>query len=632
MLVSNLPFEIIRKIADFLDTSDKSQASLCCKAWQIPLQESMWTHMTIDDDQILGRICDPGSLENNLYKRYGHHVHTLHIDFPGSIYSKILALQKLLPNLRQLRAEFRAKNDEVFQEVMYSENAVDCSLWRSLTDVSINLKYSYLQRGIEEFYPIIYSLHGLKSLSLDQDCFVNLLALTFDKLELIHSHLPKLEELHINTEPVAISPERLSDISRLTPVTHLRVLDFRIKNSVHRWLYYLAVKYPNLRALKTLYFTSEFSKEHNYSNMNLTNIPFAFIKLQEIHVKIILSALRAYLDVWKQLRLLNRSVKRIHYEIDHDMDGQDGISDLIKSCMGSFSSTLESVTIITHFHCNMDLSLTTSLEYYPCLVEIHIAIIGITIELDILLDRCPVLEKLSVYDSTLLLSNDVCSSSKKHGLCMFVLRQGQIDVGTLNYLSIRCRNLDHMAFLEVAITGDISQKTGNICANMSYTHFKVLWLLNVRFQILNNDKNTNLIALSRHKPNTSVQTNIKKNTDRLDCKRNDAKGPKELLWFYITYKDDELYSKNNVQRLDKVEARQAGKYFRNYQRKKGIDQKDLVFEPEPGSGSDNTKEMWKKSLPNGHGTIECGSIAEYYLDGYLDIDYYRLYTLFNNSP
>ncbi|KAI9010811.1 hypothetical protein CLU79DRAFT_839515 [Phycomyces nitens] len=612
MLASQLPFEIIRNIAHFLSTSDRSQASLCCRAWQIPLQESMWTHMSLDDNQAIKRICEPGSLENTMYRRFGHHVHTLQID-TFEMYSNLLGLQSLLPNVRQIRAQFRAKNGEVFQKAMYSEDAIDCNLWKSLTDLSITLKYSYLQSGIGDFYPIIYSLHGLKSLSLDQDCFVNRLALSFDRLEVLHANLPRLEELHINTEPLAIYPEKLQGFCNLTPAAHISVLDMRIKHSVQNWLYYLAIKYPNLRVLKTLYFTNEFSKDYNHLNRNLLNVPSAFQELQQLNVKIIMSALWGYLDVWKQFGLVARSVKRMHYEIDQDTNSQDGILDLVKSCMESFSSTLESITVITHFPCNIHL-LTSSLGYYPKLVDIHIAIVGITIELDMLLDRCPALEKLSTYESTVCLNN-TSASSKKHGLCMLVLRKGTIDVGALNYLSIRCRSLDHMAFLEVGITGDISQKTGNICAHMPFTHFKVLWLLNVRFHVLNN-QSTNIIALSRHTqdPFPTLQQN------RSDSK----KGPKELLWFYITYKEDELYSKNNVQRLDKTEAKQAGKYFRNYQHQKAMDQTNC-------SEPDNTKEAWKTYLPNGHGTIECGSIAEYYLDGYLDKDYYRLHKLFNAS-
>ncbi|KAI9006648.1 hypothetical protein CLU79DRAFT_779548, partial [Phycomyces nitens] len=57
MLTSDLPFEILSQVADFLQISDKISCSLTCKAWRVPFQESLLRNLEIDSVDTLEKIC-----------------------------------------------------------------------------------------------------------------------------------------------------------------------------------------------------------------------------------------------------------------------------------------------------------------------------------------------------------------------------------------------------------------------------------------------------------------------------------------------------------------------------------------------------------------------------------------------
>ncbi|KAL0084496.1 hypothetical protein F4703DRAFT_1928722 [Phycomyces blakesleeanus] len=236
---------------------------------------------------------------------------------------------------------------------------------------------------------------------------------------------------------------------------------------------------------------------------------------------------------------------------------------------------------------------TSSLElssYCPLLVDITIKDCNVSIDLDNLLDNCVALKQLRLFG---------------------------------------CRRLEYMSLVSTYAKGPISEKTGCLLLDMSYTFFKILLFGNVTYcssDEYGNEKSVISVSLLSQL-NKPIQSNDKKEEGKGDSVSNvtNHRNLHHIAWFYNcrynTYSWDRT---KGIVQLSEETVDTFVEYFQNFQSNKISE--DLGLGGLGGNPIMN--ESWKLDLYKGYGEFRCGNIDKYIVYGVTDdneVDWDKLY-------
>ncbi|KAL0077641.1 hypothetical protein F4703DRAFT_1880258 [Phycomyces blakesleeanus] len=251
MLASQLPFEITIHISNYLSTKDRIECSRVCQAWAIAFQESLWDSIVISDKTTLNNICHPGSAIYQTYRTNGCYVKSLDLGLRLFATDKQLhTLQNHFKNLQYLRTQCSSLSATDF-----GTNAPNWSMWGTLTKLEMNLGFIKTPHIKAKLLDILACLPRLEQLHIAQDYTSKTVQFTLRDFETLHASLPLLEHLTLDMESQLITTSDLKLVQKnITPATKLKSLVFTVNRSGHRWLYYFAIKYPNIDGLATISF------------------------------------------------------------------------------------------------------------------------------------------------------------------------------------------------------------------------------------------------------------------------------------------------------------------------------------------------------------------------------------------
>ncbi|KAI9006280.1 hypothetical protein CLU79DRAFT_780377 [Phycomyces nitens] len=609
MLAQDLPFEIIVSIVGFLGYKDKINCMDAISTWGTALEESLWNNINIYSQRSLDKICNINSTKHSAYKRNGCHVKTLTLNGDVCIDDRqLLAIQRLLPNLECLYSANSCISEEEFGKQS------NWRLWRSLTQLHIDLTDWEDVDPIREFMGIFPFLSHLKILKLDQDYGDIYPSLSLEEIDKIHDYMPRLEIIKLDIQPPVLTADDLVRITQVTPAPNLRTARFNVRNSVYGWLCYFAFKYPNLQTLEELTFKNNEPNElWQPSELILKSHPAVFQYLNTVKINAQANTGQLEPAIWRFFRLFKIPIKYIDYFAYSYVNIPVTVQDAIKNSFNYFANTLETLYIKECHGCGNNWIITKDMNLYPCLVDIYIDAHRSSVAVNVLLDKCPSLQRLKIESGLMFIGPDESVTSKTHPLRMLIIGRLSISADILNYISFRCKFLEHMCLNKSMLSGNISKDTGSLVIDMSHTHFRTLQLHQVLFTTFLDAKHESHtislinIAQTMAKKDHYFDRTIDEEPSRGRVFNRDPRSS----WFYTLYKDfyrDEWTSE--VWNLTQSEAKFATKYFSHFNAN--------PFKEALRSCTGNgyiTKNNWKSSLSDGYVLLKCASFSQHTITG-----------------
>ncbi|KAL0075907.1 hypothetical protein J3Q64DRAFT_1773263 [Phycomyces blakesleeanus] len=489
---------------------------------------------------------------------------------------------------------------------------------------------------------------------------------TWEVLENIHAYLPRLEYLHTNLPLAAITSADIKTINHVTPAKNLSVIKLLDHNMDLGWLFYFSLKYPKVRVFESSMVFSKINRIEDSPSEEVMSIIMA-ASFQFPHLKSVVISHEAVVGsqhtvFWKLLHQLTSSLRSLDYSLDLASFGNGLFSGFPRESVRFSSTTLERLSLIINAKPHVMSILPLNFGSCSRLVDLTTEVSKGIIEIDVLLDSCTSLKSIHMRDELITLSPKAYATSTPHGLQKMEIINSKVDSHVFNFISLRCRQLREMALCSVRVPGSISQETGNMCIDMSYTHFEVLKLHDVTFYWLSGeleavndrddgddqnqeesssgssngnsgDSNSNTIIdisggdRSILRPYEIYTINLIA-IERLNSvlRPRHLGAPKPLIhdgqdhgvsidkraWFHHYWGNTNKDRPRQVWMLGKPQVKHVQDYFESFQTSSANDY--LSNENRYPVGL-VVKRFWKRDLPRGYATLRCGYIGRYDIDG-----------------
>ncbi|KAI9021671.1 hypothetical protein CLU79DRAFT_835545 [Phycomyces nitens] len=622
MLTNVLPFEILGIISTFISTDDILACTAVCKAWNAPFKDTLWETVNIKTSERLEAICSL-SEEKNIYQENGNRVQTL--SFRKMIMmndSQLHTIQTYFQRLKNLHLPIGSLTRDDFGQT------ADWNLWKSLISLEIFMPALTMDNQKEEILNILSSLPCLKRLDLTQEYSHRVQSYSWETLESIHEYLPLLEHLRLNLILHPIPTKDIVLIKDVVPATTITCAEFFGHNMDHEWLFYFAMKYPNLQTLnaKTLYKNKleEYTQDDEpVDTVSQVLDQFSCVKRVLLYQEAVQGL--HYDAFWRLFHELIRSAKSLEYNLqlkDVDDDHQKStVRDSICLC----SETLEKLILRVKSRLNVPIRPSINLGICPRLVDLTMEVSNAAVEFDVLLDNCVLLNKIRFRGQQIILSSDPSKPIVQHGLQSIEIYMSRVDADVFKYTSCRCRNLCELSLNTVRVPVSIAPE-GFFYIDMSYTHFDVLNLEGVKFDLLDDyeddyeededdeyellqyeEYNINLIAIER------IHSTSKHTDDTQDVAVLDTVGPTAVkrLWFHQYWESTIDNEQTKARTLEREEIRFVEKYFKAFGQNS---RPDLCTYQSRFPGGLVKKPFWKEDLGRGHLLLRCGYVGSYLIN------------------
>ncbi|KAI9016468.1 hypothetical protein CLU79DRAFT_762674 [Phycomyces nitens] len=608
-----IPFEILSNIAMFLSLEEKITCSYVCRLWREPFRLATWADTNIDTIKTYHSIVKSKPGEKTAYHKNGIYVKKLTINrFIRTKRAHLKAFQHEFPNLLHLSLGF------VFLRKCNYGIRANWNDWGFLSTLIVEMD-DFVANPPKGFFDIFSFLPLLKRLEL-VEVTPRVMKLDMQDLETLLINAPLLEYVHLCGILSNLTSKALETLPKTCTPNNVRVLKINCLYNDVRWIYYFTQRYSNARELllKLKETTSLPKMSLDIVFPTFFSAPRSFSRLEDLSLHFTGDSDDSHLLFWKLFPLLELPVKRLIYRPYFCNVVEDGISkQTIYFCVAALPTTIEELYIAFFETGDFGQCLNMDLSRFACLVKLNITAFKVSVNIDKLLNDCKVLKVIMLSDLEIDISPDACEPFTPHNISTIWISRSSTTTDTLNYISSRCRKLQALCFSGGVIVGSISEKTGRLLIDMSFSHLKYFHLnypkIHSRSTYRIKDITINVIAI--HKPvnrqlnGLQVNNTIKSQTALLDGVQQ--KVAKEVIWFHVYRELGDAHNwKSTSRALGRKESKRATKYFQNFEtRVKG--NTDYYKKPNVYYYSQVPRRRWKKDLWNGYAEIRFGSIEEY---------------------
>ncbi|KAL0094348.1 hypothetical protein F4703DRAFT_1921888 [Phycomyces blakesleeanus] len=626
--MSTLPFEILLEIAGVLTTQDKLNCTTVCKAWTSPFQESMWDSITISDKQTLNTICRVSTTNPSCYQKFGSLVTSLTLGTRLNINDKQLhTIQSLFNNIKHL------KIPTVSQSLDISETNADWSLWSSLVDLEIYKQRMESDDDMEEMLYALSLLPHLRKLHITEDYGSGNIPYRWQALEVIHTYLPQLEYLQMDVAFESIYPEDIEEIDTISPANNLTTANFFYESIDIPWLYYFASKYPNLHTFKCNIAANPDTTYADYGTdrLLLSKLSNIFPRLETISIKECENNEYPHGVLCKLLYEHGLKLKNIEYTAESKSNSQyvsqQTPEDVVYKFIDANVSTLETLTLKCYDYSSQWMPLV-DLTFWTNLVELNLYSSWGSIWLDRILDRCPALKTLRLSSENIVVSQRTSDTISLHGLESVKFEHASLSSESLNYISLRCRQLKNLSLRSIKVRGSISQETGNLTIDISNVSLKTLDFTDVTFYQSSGanctyDTAINFIVLDKPSITPELEGSLDAGVEISGIYHPVPNSKPIWIHQFQSYPKHgyaRTYLDTYLRTLTNEQATYAKRYFDSFQNNIAKYRK-----PESGMSYHERGAMgdsWTRDLHRGYVSVRCSSIERYLLKGFKwDIDY-----------
>ncbi|KAL0077750.1 hypothetical protein F4703DRAFT_1881134 [Phycomyces blakesleeanus] len=546
----------------------------------------------------------------------------------------------LLPNLKHLDIG-RTHHNFFIKEITRSNDT-----WKSLESLKIQIPYSEETKSTAEFIGLLATCGKLHTLELFKGNYpapAKFEAKDFDKL---HQNLQYLKSFKACiTLDMDVAPSQHISINR-TPALTLTTLDLYTCKWSDFGMYYFAHKYPNLNTMRwsTL---GTCSRTVSPNNMQQYSAIFDFTtkvlqRLETFEFVTVHVPGSHHSDFWEFLSSLRAPIKNLKYKISISEGRWSTITALSKKLIELFSETLETLSV--NNNAPYKSMYKPQLKISSCclfLVDLKLRCCGMSIGLQNLFDSCVALKRLRIYNAELSCFSRTRNQGQdlkgqkhqeqKHGLRILELHRISTSRKVFSYLSFRCRRLEYMKLNSTYIKGTISGDSQSFLLDMSYTSFKLLHLVDVRFTIFNDQANENCIISMLLLSQQNGLSSTDKNKNDVDPNSTTVPCPSQsFTWFrFFRASYEEEYILWLIKRQDQGDLTPV-EYFQMFH----FENCPLAWKTSrllnKNTDIDTTEHLFSKCYIE----LRCGSIEQYTIlnSGPKNNDFWEsLYDLYKNK-
>ncbi|OAD73812.1 hypothetical protein PHYBLDRAFT_168242 [Phycomyces blakesleeanus NRRL 1555(-)] len=618
MLISDLPFEIILHLANFLPTKDRLTCTSVCRSWKVPLQESLWRTVDICNKTKLDAICDITSDQHDIFKINGHRVHTLRLaDWLSVNDRQFYTIQNRFQYLNRLYVRIKVLGDIGF------DDTTDWKLSRHLSQLEIYIEGLTPVAKVNTLFKILSFSPSIIRLEYIKYYYPRGITYTLEDFEKLHTLLPQLQYLSLDAE-FDIPFEDLTKISTIMPVNDLTVVKLRMTNLSLQSLYYFLHKYHKLRTLE-LDILSNSNRSHFDRNEILpmfSSLNSVFPYLEKIIIKGPTTSGFAFITLWKLIRQFDTPLKHLVYDISSRVFTSDRPAGAIIECIRYCSTTLETISIFGDVRFSYPHMLPLALGLCHRLVALNFGVNSNSIALDDLLDHCTSLKRLRLSARRLYTKSKSPNGAPIHKLQILETTHAMIEVSLFSYLSCRCKYLKYLRMADAKVFGQVSRRTGSLCIDMFNSRFELLQLNSVCFYGTNNftcdeEALINLIALTGSDSQQAHSTN-----------RRDTLMPiNGSLWYHTHFHWGDKSESEEVQMLENKEAERIHRHFRNFRYKN--EKISYQMELQRYSHGIASQQSWKNDFSRGYVAFCCGYVVKAWLSCIQYTQYWHLLCMFH---
>ncbi|KAL0081142.1 hypothetical protein J3Q64DRAFT_1756765 [Phycomyces blakesleeanus] len=600
-MVSILLPNILSYIATHINKKDQTSCSLVCKRWTEPFLNAYWAKLEIDENKLSTMFAT--STLNEVYRKNVHRVWALdlkrinirHIGY-------VTQLQQSFPGIKYLFCDEENHEDESDNWMIRS---IDWISWRFLTHLSIKLTSKH--SGLEDIFMNLSVSRSLAHFTLNSENNVEETnTMLWTQFESLHRHMRQLEYLDINYPLSSISKYDLEMIKTIEPahkITKITFLDVRIDGS---WLCYFALKYPNLlslnmkpcKARRPLVQETYINKYQGQLILLKTlNQFFPYLKMVQTPTH---TCNRWPLYIfYMTLNYFNIKLERVVFDT-HVYKSL--LMDNLTKCIKQVSESVKIMWVTITDYLNAKPRSRIIFNLCPKLVELHI-LEHRRIEMEHLLDQCPVLRSLYIENSTTYLINPSRHITIPHSLQKLEFINVSVPIHLFNYISLRCKQLKYLKLKSVTFLIPEWDINGKALFDMHMSQLKTFIIYNysycfqhVRHYAIEQLENTDGNSLQHQE---SQEISFRTNWYHLCLDKTNRK--ERLLAWELGRRDIEF----------------SQRYYKDFERRKKREKKRKDMIRHCGYAP---KRFWKRDLQYGVMIFRFKSVKEYFLDEKREID------------
>ncbi|KAL0084350.1 hypothetical protein J3Q64DRAFT_1862347 [Phycomyces blakesleeanus] len=601
MPASELPYEILSLVADYLYKDYKFECIFVCKGWKTTFQELFWKDREVRSVKKLEDAAVAVKHSTSDFP-YGVVLQTLTIVEACTLHSLLQSdAFETFYNLKHLVLEHVIIDSTDIKKITYSRP------WKSLISLKLVIKIAKQNSLTPILIRLLTNYPSLKEIDVSPHSSMNSLNFNLKNFNTLHKRSPQLESIKGCFNLTNIHSNSVNTIPTTIAALHVTTLDLDLLDWDYLWLYYFSYKYPNIRTLKwkTMCESRErIVKEYNRNKAELLHsLKNVFPHLTTLEFYTEDRSTWSHALFWDLLCRSNVPIKKLTYILRVCFSSPNFQQMLIQRLLQSFEKTLETFFVAGNVSYDIRYIVRLNIPSCPVLVDLTLYDCGIYIDLDNLLDSCPALRRLMFTSGQLYISPEIREDPGKHGLRILGLDNVDASAPVFSYMSYRCRNLEYMNLDSIRISGSISEETGSLLINMPYTRLKKLDFHRVLFypsnDHMNEKKVINLILLSQLKSSFPSD----ENEDHVD----EIHDVDHLAWFHLFCKKITIGFESKIRKLPKEEIATATEYYKSTPATERV---NLSEERKSFQGL-VPKRFWEKDLWKGYVELRCGHIASY---------------------
>ncbi|KAI9019545.1 hypothetical protein CLU79DRAFT_757746 [Phycomyces nitens] len=592
MLASDLPFEILSNIAGFLNVRNQRVCVLVCRSWQSPFEELLWKRFFIKKQVRLDQVCS-----TPVYHKYSSYIQALYLcDFVKVGDKDLQKLQQSFPLVQRLEMGHHTLNACSFGKS-------DWKLWANLTLLTIDSSGLGFNGAKDKVLEIISCLPLLKELCINHSSRQKTIQFTMEDYESIHAFLPHLENISIYPLAKELTHKEQEKLEMIVAVKRIRSATLYLGNRDLLWLYYYACKYPNLEEIVWVlncHYDSPLINRRPTETL-LATLPPVFPNLRTETVRTIGPIDELYTTMQDLFCPYYIPVESLTYESARFSGSVDCLENNITYATRLYNSTIRKLCLKGCLpRSDLNKRSRLSLRYFSNLVCLRLEWYTIHISIDILLNDCKALKVLKVSPGSLELNSSTFDTIEPSGLQVLCVENGEIQECVLEYLSVCCKDLQHLRINNVRVFVNMSKDTGEFSIDMSQTRFLDLHLHNVSFYPANDirhDSRINLLAIG-HRSVPFLESSV----EMTKCSAS-----KDILWFHYFGASQDT---DACRELSVPEVQQAQKYFKHFVFNSNLCETSSKRRTRNGCVP---RHEWEKDLGRGYVAFKSRVIVECYV-------------------
>ncbi|KAI9012609.1 hypothetical protein CLU79DRAFT_770111 [Phycomyces nitens] len=598
-----LPVNVLTYIATFVEKEDRITCAQVCKHWTESFLNAYWGKLDINES-IINHICDILYCKQS-YIKNSHRVWALVLDELSLEHSKNLPdLQRIYPEISYL------EYIEILEKANSITETINWEAWRSLSHLKIAFVHRKEQFDFENIIMKLSKLPSLVHLSLRRSpSKIYPFNISWNDFELLHHHLPLLKYLKLgfNFAPVPIDDQE--SMRRTRPAYAINSFKYPDNYTDTLWILYFALKYPNLKSflvdpdnIDQITRTTHETQQYQNELQTLSNLDQFFPCLKKATTPTVSCNGWSYNLFYETLRHFGTRIDHVELRLYNALSTFDSAP----NCISLVSESLKTMKIKRRFYIiNLEQKTLAILNLCPRLVKLDIHVRKDMIEIDNILNHCPVLLSLTFNTCMVSLSENTHDSHNihiPHPLQRLDIGDASVNAHVFTYLSLRCHQLVYLKMFGIGIPYTNFEETGQLFINMFMTQLDTLILSDIGSQSSISEEPIYI----RH----CVVEQMNNSNIRPLGESSQTQKP-QINWYHICMDRTNKMERTLIWKLGKKEVGFSQKYLKDFKRRKlrqrGRKDMEKIWDAYV------LKRFWKKDLENGVLILRFKSVNKYFL-------------------